>query len=68
VDESLAGAALEQRMEAERDWLAAAVRREFGRALTDYRRVRHNRDALLPPGVSGESIDAALAQAMLERA
>ncbi len=68
VDESLAGAALEQRMEAERDWLAAAVHREFGRALTDYRRVRHNRDALLPPGVSGESIDAALAQAMLERA
>jgi adenine-specific DNA-methyltransferase len=68
VDESLAGAALKQRMEAERDWLVLAVQAQFGRTLSDYRRVRHNRDLLLPAGVTGESIDASLAQAMMERA
>ncbi|MCA3217206.1 MAG: site-specific DNA-methyltransferase, partial [Burkholderiales bacterium] len=68
VDESLNGSALKARMEAERDWLAQSVRAHFGRELGAYRRVRYNRDALLPPDVTGESIDAALAQAMLERA
>lgn len=68
VDESLNGSALKARMEAERDWLAQSVRAHFGRELGAYSRVRYNRDALLPPGVTGESIDAALAQAMLERA
>jgi hypothetical protein len=53
---------------AERDWLAATVAREFGRSLSDYATIFHNRSALWLPGERGESLDSLLADRMLERA
>jgi adenine-specific DNA-methyltransferase len=55
-------------MQAERDWLAAAVQAEFGRPLSGYACIHHNRDLLLSgEGERGQSLDAALAQAMWSR-
>jgi adenine-specific DNA-methyltransferase len=61
-------AGLANLMQAERDWLAATVKAEFGRALAGYACIHHNRDLLLSgEGESGHSLDAALAQAMWQR-
>ncbi|MBA4176920.1 MAG: hypothetical protein C0505_10235 [Leptothrix sp. (in: Bacteria)] len=66
--DTLAPAALAALMQAERDWLLAAVQAEFGRALAGYACVHHNRDLLLSgEGERGFSLDAALAQAMWAR-
>ena len=55
-------------MQAEREWLAATVQAEFGRALAAYACIHHNRDLLLTgEGEAGRSLDAALAQAMWQR-
>lgn len=68
VDDNLAPAALARAAEAERDWLSGAVREHFGRELADYATVYYNRDLLLPPDASGQSLDSLLAKAMMERA
>ena len=53
---------------AEHEWLATAVRQAFARQLGDYATVYHNRGAFWPAGIRGQSIDALLAQRMMERA
>ena len=53
---------------AEHDWLAAQVQALFGRALADYAQLFHNRAAFWPAGERGASIDALLAERMMERA
>ncbi len=53
---------------AEHDWLAAQVQGMFGRPLSGYARIYHNRAAFWPAGERGESIDSLLAERMMERA
>jgi|GEM_PF-1384599 len=53
---------------AEHDWLAKNVQAEFGRALSDYATIFHNRAAFWPAGERGQSIDTLLAERMMERA
>ena len=54
--------------QAEYDWLAQAVPTAFGRPLADYADVLHNRAAFWPMGQRATSIDALLAERMMERA
>jgi len=53
---------------AEHAWLTAQVHHLFGRALTDYASLFHNRSAFWPVGERGASIDSLLAASMMERA
>ena len=57
-----------QQARAEHEWLATAVRQAFSRQLGDYATVYHNRGAFWPAGVRAQSIDALLAERMMERA
>jgi adenine-specific DNA-methyltransferase len=66
-DDSLTGEALRSHAIAERDWLMAALHREFGRAPGDYACIWYNRDALLPTP-NGRSLDPEIIRRMLERA
>jgi adenine-specific DNA-methyltransferase len=54
--------------QAEHDWLAQAVQTSFGRPLSDYAEVLHNRAAFWPVGQRASSIDSLLAERMMERA
>ncbi len=53
---------------ADHAWLATAVRQVFARQLGDYATVYHNRGAFWPAGIRGQSIDALLAERMMEKA
>jgi len=66
--DALSPAQQAQQMQAECDWLGAAVLQHFGRTVSAYACVHHNRDLLLlGEGERGASIDTALAQAMWAR-
>ena len=58
----------EEAAQAERLWLIDTVQKEFQRTLGDYAQILHNRHALWLPDESGVSIDALLAERMMERA
>ncbi len=57
----------EKAAKTEHDWLAKAVQAQFKRPLADYATIFHNRAAFWPVGVRGQSIDALLAERMMER-
>ncbi|MBC7647976.1 MAG: site-specific DNA-methyltransferase [Vitreoscilla sp.] len=53
---------------AEHDWLVSTVQTHFNRPIADYGTVFHNRSAFWPQGQQGVSLDALLAERMMERA
>lgn len=54
--------------QAECDWLQAQLQTLWGMDLTDFSNIFHNRSAYWPLGVQATSLDAVLAQRMMERA
>jgi adenine-specific DNA-methyltransferase len=54
--------------QAEHDWLVSTVQTHFNRPIADYGTVFHNRSAFWPQGQQGVSLDALLAERMMERA
>lgn len=58
----------EQAAQTEHDWLASVVQAHFNRPIADYGTVFHNRSAFWPQGQQGVSLDALLAERMMERA
>lgn len=68
VDDSRAPELLLAAAQAEYAWLNDTVTAAFGRELTDYAVIWHNRDLMLLGGETGRSLDAVLAEKMWERA
>lgn len=68
VDESLSPAKQAKVAEAEYRWLVETTAQVFGRELSAYACIWHNRDLMLLGGETGRSLDAVLAEKMWERA
>jgi adenine-specific DNA-methyltransferase len=58
----------EQAAQTEHDWLVGAVQTHFNRPIAEYGTVFHNRSAFWPQSQQGVSLDALLAERMMERA